>query len=169
MLLSKPQKEVLDMLKQFGALREDQMKNLLLQRYSNLHFEPIIYQMVCGGLVRRENKYIFYQNGKIDADIETAVDVMLLLAPKHIETMQKGCAPFALTFFKERQKKLWRYDVCIVKPDNEAIVCALLENINHKYRMIVFVLDTLDQQKKIKVPCEHCFALKENGTYKFYK
>ena len=45
-----------------------------------------------------------------------AIDIMLLMEPKHIESVQKGSEPFALTFFRQRQEKLWRYDVCIVTP-----------------------------------------------------
>ena len=52
MLLSKPQKSLLDILRQFGALREDQAKKLLLQRYPGLNFDPIVHQTVCGGLIR---------------------------------------------------------------------------------------------------------------------
>lgn len=169
MLLSKPQKNLVDILRQFGAIREDQAKKLLQQCYPGLHFEPVVHQTVCGGLIRRENGYIYDRNGRPEPDIETAVDVMLLLEPKHIDAMQKGSAPFALTFFRERQEKLWRYDVCIVAPGKEAMICAALENINHKYRMIVFVLSSLEQQKKLDVPCEYCFARKEDGTYRFYK
>lgn len=169
MLLSKPQKSLLDIIRQFGALREDQAKKLLLQRYPGLNFDPIVHQTVCGGLIRKESGYIYEQNGRSELDIEIAVDVMLLLEPKHIDAMQKGNAPFALTFFKERQEKLWRYDICIVAPGKETMICAALENINHKYRMIVFVLSSFEQQKKLAVPCEHCFAWKEGGTYRFYK
>lgn len=169
MLLSKPQKELLGLLRQFGTVREDQMKQLLRQHYSNLHFDTIVHQMLCGGLIRRENGYLFEQSGVLNPAMESAVDVMLLLEPEHIEMMQKGTDPFALTFFKERQEKLWRYDICIADPGREAILCAALENINHKYRMIVFVLQSLEQQKELIIPCEHCFALKENGKYRFYK
>lgn len=169
MLLSKPQKDLLETLRQFGALREDQARRLLVQQYPGLHFDAIVHQLVCGGLIRKENGYIYRRNGYADPDIEAAVDVMLLLEPKHIDAMQKGCAPFSLTFFRERQEKLWRYDVCVAAPGKEAVISAALENIRHKYRMIVFVLNSLEQQKQLTAPCEHCFAWKEDGAYKFYK
>lgn len=76
-----------------------------------------------------------------------AIDIMLLLESKTIEHMQKGAYPFTLTFFKERQEKLWRYDICIAVPGKEALLCAALEQIGHKYRMIVIVLDSSEQQK----------------------
>lgn len=169
MLLSKPQKDLLDILRQYGAVREDQAEKLLRRRYAELHFEPIVYQMISGGLIRKENDFLFERGGSIQTDIILAIDIMLLLEPKTIEHMQKGAYPFTLTFFKQRQDKLWRYDICIAVPGKEALLCAALEQIGHKYRMIVIVLESSEQQNKFVVPCEHCFAWKENGKYKFYK
>ena len=169
MLLSKPQKDLLDILRQYGAVREDQAKKLLSKHYAGLHFDSVVYQMISGGLIRKENGYLFDRDGSIHEDIILAIDIMLLLEPKKIEHMQKGASPFALTFFKERQEKLWRYDICIAVPGKEALLCTALEQIGHKYRMIVIVLDSSEQQKKFVVPCEHCFVWKENGKYKFYK
>lgn len=169
MLLSKPQKDLLEILRQYGAIREDQAKKLLRQRYAGLHFEPVVYQMISGGLIRKENGFLFAQDGSIQTDLILAIDIMLLLESKTIEHMQKGAYPFTLTFFKERQDKLWRYDICIAFPGKEALLCASLEQIGYKFRMIVIVLDSPDQQNKFVIPCEHCFAWKENGKYKFYK
>ena len=169
MLLSKPQKDLLDMLRQYGAVREDQAKKLLRQHYTKLHFDSVAHQMISGGLIRRENGYLCGRDGSIHEDVILAIDIMLLLEPNAVEHMQKGAYPFTLTFFKERQEKFWRYDVCIVAPGREAVISAALENIHHKYRMVVIVLDSSEQQSKFVIPCEHCFAWKENGKYKFYK
>lgn len=169
MLLSKPQKDLLDILRQYGAVREDQAERLLRQRYAELRFEPIVRQLVCGGLIRCEKGILCDKDKTADNSVLQAIDIMLLLEPNRIECMQKGAPPFTLTFFKERREKLWRYDICIVVPGREAIVSAELENISHKYRMIVFVLESPEQQTKLAVPCEHCFAWKENRKYKFYK
>ena len=169
MLLSKPQKDLLEILQQYGAVREDQAEKLLRQRYAELHFEPIVYQMISGGLIRKENGFLFDQDGSIQTDLILAIDIMLLLESKTIEHMQKGAYPFTLTFFKQRQDKLWRYDICIAFPGKEALLCAALEQIGHKYRMIVIVLESPEQQNRFVIPCEHCFVWKENGKYKFYK
>lgn len=169
MLLSKPQKALLEILRQYGAVREDQAKRLLRQQYAELHFDPIVSQMISGGMIRRENEYLCNRDGNIQTDLILAIDIMFLMEPNIVEHIQKGTYPFTLTFFKERQEKLWRYDICIVLPGKESLICAGLENVGHKYRMIVFVLESPEQQPKLGVPCEHCFAWKENGTYKFYK
>ena len=86
-------------------------------------------------------------------------------------------APFSLTFFKQRledhhgtqEYRLWRYDVCPVPPGREALTCALLENIEHKYRLVVFVLEKAEQQERVYIPCEHCFVWKDDGEYHFFK
>lgn len=169
MLLSKPQKKLIEILRNFGAVREDQAFQLLKMDYSNLQLEPTIRQLICGGQIRRESNCLLLPDGKLDENILCAIDVMLLLEKKHIEMIQKGNNPFTLTFFKERSEKLWRYDVCVVKPGTEILIDALLENINHKYRMIVFVLEKQEQQMSLTVPCEHCYAWKQDGSYRFYK
>lgn len=169
MLLSKPQKSLLNILRQFGAIREEQAEKILKQTYPNVQFNVITHQLVCGGLITKSDGFIHAREGALDMSIVTAIDIMLLLEPVHIEVMQRGCAPFDLTFFKERQGKLWRYDICSVKSGKEPLICAALEGINHKYRMIVFVIDSFEQQKILKINCEHCFALKNKNTYKFYK
>lgn len=169
MLLSKPQKDLLEIVRQYGAVRTDQARRLLRQRYPGLNFETIVHQMECGALLWKDGGILHEPGRTADPDLLLAIDIMLLLEPKNIEAMQKGAGPFALTFFRQRRDKLWRYDVCIVTPGQEAIICAALENISHKYRMIVFVLGSPEQQTKLAAPCEHCFAWKKDGTYKFYK
>ena len=169
MLLSKPQKDLLEMVRQYGAVRTDQARQLLRQKYTGLNFDTIVHQMECGALIRKEKDILREQSKVVNTDVLLAIDIMLLMEPKHIESVQKGSEPFALTFFRQRQEKLWRYDVCIVTPGREPVICAALENISHKYRMIVFVLGSPEQQTRLVAPCEHCFAWKKDGTYKFYK
>ena len=159
MLLSKPQKDLLELTRQYGALRSEQAEKLLRQKYSGLNFDTIVHQMECGGLLQNEQGILCESGRSADPDVLLAIDIMLLMEPKHIE----------MTFFRQRKEKLWRYDVCIAAPGREPLLCAMLEDIRHKYRMVVFVLDSPEQQTKLAVPCEHCFAWKENGAYKFYK
>lgn len=170
MLLSKPQKLLLECLRNYGAVRENQTPALLGQ--SEHQAGLLIQQLICGGLVRRENGCLLLSDDRINEkteDILEAITVMLQLAPEGVELHQKGTPPFTLTFFKPRQDKLWRYDICPAPPGKEIVINAMLEGVNHKYRMIVLLLHTLEQQTLLSVPCEHCFAHKENGIYRFYK
>lgn len=169
MFLTVPQRRLLDILRQFRTIRTDQAEKLLKMEEPKLQFTPMLRALECGGRVRRHGEYLTLQNAPLNTDTIEMIDVMLLLEPKRIEQFQKGDNPIAVTFFKYREDKLWRYDICRVVPGTEAVVNTLLENINAKYRMIVFVLENPEQRYGISVPCERCFAWKEDGEYKFYK
>ncbi|WP_077534365.1 DUF5697 family protein [Massiliimalia massiliensis] len=169
MFLSKPQKELLEILKQVGSLKELQAKKLIEMKYAKSNWETTAHQLACNGKIYREQGYITLPNQSIDQDIINAVDIMLLIESCHIEIFIKGTKPFSLTFFRQREHKLWRYDICPVPVGKEMIICALLEGINCKYRTIVFLLEKLEQRPCIDTVCDHCFVQKSAHTYHFYK
>lgn len=177
MLLCKSQKALLDMLRRFGTMREDAARRLLLMTYPDTSWESIVHQLECLGLIRRVYSFIARMDEQkaIPATME-AIDIMLLMADS-VELFQPGTPPFSLTFFKQRleehcekqEYRLWRYDICPVPLGKEPVICALLENIEYKYRLVVFVLEKAEQQERIRIPCEHCFVWKECGEYHFFK
>lgn len=178
MLLSKAQKSLLDMLRRVGTMREEAARRLLLMAYPHTSWEPIVHQLECLGQIRRLHGLISRtdEERNVPATME-AIDIMLLMAEESVELFQPGTPPFSLTFFKQRledhhgtqEYRLWRYDVCPVPAGREALTCALLENIEHKYRLVVFVLEKAEQQERVYIPCEHCFVWKEDGEYHFFK
>ncbi len=178
MLLSKAQKVLLDMLRRVGTMREEAARQLLLMAYPHTSWEPIVHQLECLGQIRRLHGLIFRTDEeKNDPAAIEAIDIMLLMEPEKVELFQQGAPPFSLTFFKQRledhhgkqEYRLWRYDVCPVPVGREALICALLETIEHKYRLVVFVLEKAEQQERVYIPCEHCFVWKEQGRYHFFK
>ena len=178
MLLSKAQKSLLDMLRRVGAMREDAARHLLLMAYPHISWEPIVHQLECLGQIRRLHGLIFRTDEeKNDPAAIEAIDIMLLMEPEKVELFQQGAPPFSLTFFKQRledhhgkqEYRLWRYDVCPVLAGREALTCALLETSEHKYRLVIFVLEKAAQQAFVRIPCEHCFVWKEQGKYHFFK
>ena len=88
MLLSKPQKDLLELTRQYGALRSEQAEKLLRQKYSGLNFDTIVHQMECGGLLQNEQGILCESGRSADPDVLLAIDIMLLMEPKHIEMMQ---------------------------------------------------------------------------------
>ena len=178
MLLSKAQKVLLDMLRRVGTMREEAARQLLLMAYPHTSWEPIVHQLECLGQIRRLHGLIFRTDEeKNDPAAIEAIDIMLLMEPEKVELFQQGAPPFSLTFFKQRledhhgkqEYRLWRYDVCPVPTGREAMTCALLETIEHKYRLVIFVLEKAEQQAFVRIPCEHCFVWKEQGKYHFFK
>ena len=169
MLMTVPQKYLKGLLKDFGALKKSQAEKLLWMKYPDKSHKSEIHQLLLKREIKEQGEYILDTNGKICNELISAVDVMLLIADKETDIIQKGNKPFAITFFKKKEERLWRYDICIVKAGFEIAITALLENINAKYRIIVFLLENPEQQENIYVPCEYCFVWKENGEYHFYK
>ena len=80
-----------------------------------------------------------------------------------------GKEPFALTFFKERENILYRYDICPVPPGKELIISAQLEQMNPKYRIVIFLLQDIPQREFLAAPCQYRYAVEDNGTYYFYE
>lgn len=162
------QQVILDLLNLFGAVREDQAQAILKHKYPNADLERTIYPLLTGRKIKKSNGYIFSRSGKLDEKIIEAIDIMLLLGPDFNEPFKKGKDIFALTFFKWRGNKLWRYDICPVAYGTEAVISAQLEGEYAKYRMFVFVPEKEEQMQGIRVACEHCYVLKNNGEYEFY-
>lgn len=105
MLLSKPQKSLIRLLREFGAVREGQAQKLLIMEYPSLKWEPVIRQLENGGLVRRTDGCVKIPDYYPEISLLNAIDVMLLLSPKKIELFQKGCRHFLLRFLKKGIKR----------------------------------------------------------------
>lgn len=105
MLLSKPQKSLIRLLREFGAVREGQAQKLLIMEYPSLKWEPVIRQLENGGLVRRTDGCVKIPDHYPEISLLNAIDVMLLLSPKKIELFQKGCRHFLLRFLKKGIKR----------------------------------------------------------------
>lgn len=162
------QQVILDLLEQFGAVREDQAEKILHFKFPRATLERTIFPMLSGRLIRRSNGYLFSRNGKLDERIIQAIDIMLLVGPDPNEVFVRGTDPFVLTFFKWRADKYWRYDICPVAYGTEAIISAKLESLSVKYRMLVFVLEKEEQMQAIHIGSEHCYVLKKDNNYEFY-
>lgn len=162
------QQVILDLLQQFGAVREDQAEKILQLKFPTATLEKAINPMVNSRTIRRSDGYLFSRSGILDHKIIEIIDIMLLLGPEPNEAIIRGKDLSVLTFFKWRQNKLWRYDICPVAYGTEAAINAHLENAGVKYRMFVFVLEKEEQMQGIQANCDHCYVLKNDGEYEFY-
>ena len=169
MLLTVPQKYLMGLLKDFGGLKKYQIELLLKMQNNHSTYERTVTPLVRNGEAMEVADYLTTQKGKIVKENVTAIEIMLKIESDCIEVIQKGTEPITVTFFKMRSEKLWRFDICVVKPGYEMVVTAALENINPKYRTVIFVLEYPEQQENLIAPCDYCFAWMENGEYHFYK
>ena len=170
MLLTKQQITLLELLETYGCLKAKQVQMLLECIYGEIRFEPIVNQLIYGKKIRKQDDYLYIHSAATDNLLLDAIDVMLSFPASEIEMHKPSTAPFTLTFYKNNKNgKLNRYDVCHLPKGQEEIVSAFLENIETDRRVILFIAEDISQKKLIYTTCEHCFAIRENGVYKFYK
>ena len=170
MFFSKPQIAVLELLRICGALSVRQTEELLRRFHKKLRFAETVRPLCDSGLAYIGGEYLIDRcGGSPNLAFIKSVDAMLLSEPEGVPQFQKGTDPFTLTFFKQRKDKLWRYDICPVRPGTEVRINAALENIPAKYRKILFLPDSMEQQTEIHVACEHCFVLHDKDGYHFYQ
>lgn len=173
MLLSRAQKALINLLERYGALKLEQAEKLLTlqEDYGSLHMEPMIRQLEYGGYLSEENGVVIRAGKSADPLLLDSIDIMLLLAPHRfeIDLHQRGRPPFCLTFFKTKGGRLYRYDICPVPAGKESMVGAQLEGLICKYRVLVFVLEDIKQRECLNLHGDCCYAIRENGSYRFYK
>lgn len=180
MLLYGYQKTIMDILKTLGAARVNQIKALVKGAFPD-HFKQDkafvdvgtqIEQMVCHGELRRCGNIILYSGGEedIDADLLAAVDVMLQLSGgMGLHLYRRGDPPAKLTFFREREDKLIRYDICCLD-GSEHYLTACFSGPADKYRTLIFITADASLRRRLPVETDHCYAVRGRGhQYHFYK
>ncbi len=164
------QKETLELIRKYHGLRYDQIQTLMDMRHGKKvrGIKAILRQLEQEKLVEWHGNLLSVAGKPLRADISAATDIMLQLVSVP-EGVTVGKEPFALTFFKERDNILYRYDICPVTPGKELIVSAQLEQISPKYRIVIFLLQDLSHREWLSAPCQYRYALQEGGTYYFYE
>ena len=166
MLLTKTQKKILEIVREYGGMRADMLNSLCPEAYS---FEVALHQLEVNRRIVRTGEYLCDDTGVIgDRNTETAFEVMLAVCAEPPEVYCRGRPPFSLTFFKEREQKLCRYDICVVTDGREQVINAMLAVLGGKYGTVIFVLEEMQQAERLTVPPDCRFAVKENTKYTFY-
>lgn len=169
MVWTAPQKYLLSLLDRFGALKERQALSILKQLYPRVDWEGMLIPLLSSHALKREDEYLLSPTDQICTERIAAIDLMLLLKADLDEPFFSSPKPLTMTFFKIKEGKLWRYDICPVQIGKEMQICAQLEAINPKDRKIVFLIEAEKQMQELWVPCEHCFAIGKDGKFEFYK
>lgn len=166
MLLTKTQKKILEIVREYGGMRADMLNSLCPDAYS---FEVSLHQLEVNRKLIKTGEYYCDDTLLIcDRNTETAFEVMLAVCGHPPEIYCRGQPPFSLTFFKEREQKLCRYDICVVTDGREQVVNAMLGGMAGKYGTAIFVLEQKEQAERMIVPPDCRFAVKENAKYIFY-
>ena len=166
MLLTKTQKKILEIVREYGGMRADMLNSLCPEAYS---FEVSLHQLEVNRKLIKTGEYYCDDTLLIcDRNTETAFEVMLAVCGRPPEIYCRGQPPFSLTFFKEREQKLCRYDICVVTDGREQVVNAMLGGMAGKYGTAIFVLEQKEQAERMLVPPDCRFAVKENAKYIFY-
>lgn len=166
MLLTKTQRKILEIIREYGGMKADMLKRLCPEAYS---FEVALHQLEVNRRIVRTGEYLCDDTGVIgDRNTETAFEVMLAVCAEPPEVYCRGRPPFSLTFFKEKDEKLCRYDICAVERGKEPVVSAMLELANPAGRVVIAVLENLDRGEYLRVPCDTYICIKEKTEYRFY-
>lgn len=166
MLLTKTQKKILEIVREYGGMKAEMLKKLCPDAYS---FEVSLHQLEVNRKLIKTGEYYCDDTTLIcDRNTETAFEVMLAVCGHPPEIYCRGQPPFSLTFFKEREQKLCRYDICVVTDGREQVVNAMLGGMAGKYGTAIFVLEQKEQAERMIVPPDCRFAVKENAKYIFY-
>ena len=166
MLLTKTQKKILEIVREYGGMKAEMLKRLCPDAYS---FEVSLHQLEVNRRLIKTGEYYCDDTLLIcDRNTETAFEVMLAVCGRPPEIYFRGQPPFSLTFFKEREQKLCRYDICVVTDGREQVVNAMLGGMAGKYGTAIFVLEQKEQAERMIVPPDCRFAVNENAKYIFY-
>ena len=166
MLLTKTQKKILEIVREYGGMKAEMLKRLCPDAYS---FEVSLHQLEVNRRLIKTGEYYCDDTALIcDRNTETAFEVMLAVCGHPPEIYCRGQPPFSLTFFKEREQKLCRYDICVVTDGREQVVNAMLGGMAGKYGTAIFVLEQKEQAERMIVPPDCRFAVNENAKYIFY-
>ena len=166
MLLTKTQKKILEIVREYGGMRADMLNSLCPEAYS---FEVSLHQLEVNRKLIKTGEYYCDDTAlNCGRNTETAFEVMLAICGQPPEIYCRGQPPFSLTFFKEREQKLCRYDICVVTDGREQVVNAMLGGMAGKYGTAIFVLEQKEQAERMIVPPDCRFAVKENAKYIFY-
>ena len=166
MLLTKTQKKILEVVREYGGMKAEMLKRLCPEAYS---FEVSLHQLEVNRKLIKTGEYYCDDTALIcGRNTETAFEVMLAVCVHPPEIYCRGQPPFSLTFFKEKDEKLCRYDICVVTDGREQVINAMLAVLGGKYGTVIFVLEEMQQAERLTVPPDCRFAVKENTKYTFY-
>ena len=133
MLLTKRQKNILRIVRDWGGMKKETLAFLCGESGG---FERDFIQLERLGLLKETAGYYCDEGKRIcERETETAFEVLMSAFSSPPDMLLAGEPPFSLSFFKERGEKLYRYDICVAERGREAYITAATEAGNLKSRI----------------------------------
>lgn len=104
----------------------------------------------------------------VDEDMLQAIDVMLDLTDIRVQALSSSTPPYTLCFLAEQKRDFGSYAIIIVRPGNEAVISASLQNSARDGRTVVFILSEPPQAQGIRMSLPHFFAIPDGGKYHYF-
>ena len=173
MLLSIQQQYVMDLLRNVGSLRKNQLLIMLQQRFasenmkiSDRRLEAILRQLrTCVGEIRVENEIVRLDQAQPDWYWLEAIDIMLELSGRTPPHYKARLPPPLLLRFVLDGDASSVFAVAAWKDRNEA-----LPVLNRQgEQRVIWLSDTTQPPAALSLPPDHFLAVrKKDGTHRFY-
>ena len=183
MYLNRAQKYVLELLGEYGALKQSQLE--IMARYNiseylgnlngylrQMHQEREIDVSLCSG----EDAYICLPDTEPNSDVAAAFDIIAALRER-VENHRKGTGLTQIQFdFETEKNRIHQGFAMVVHIGMEAAVSKYADkHLSQDFQTVFFLCDSKSQIKKITAECNHTlkgtriFAVNEKGTIAFFK
>ena len=173
--LTQDQEYILSVLKETKSMRKSQAFSLLNKLDSE---KQESYAARCLNQLRHMRK-IAWQTDELftlsplwavsaDAEMLSAIDIMLDLTDIKIHALSASTQPFKLCFLSEQNRGSGNYAVTVVRPGTEVSINYALRSIHGDIHTVIFLLQNISQAKEIQTSLPHFFALFDNGKYHYF-
>ena len=173
--LTHDQRYIADILEETRALRTEQVYKLLWlldEGKDGVYAQRVLKQL-------HTVNYIYWvsdntvtlphlRNMEIDADMLSAVDVMLNLLESPPVALSSGKQPFKLSFLMERDGDVLTFGVAVAVPGEEEKLSFSLSNLGGDF-IVIFLLSDLRQSELLKTSLEHYFAIPDDDRLRYFK
>jgi len=174
--LNKAQKYVLELLREYGALKKSQLEAMARYKVADYlsDLNGYLRQMYQGKEIEirpcgEQDAYICLPGAEPDDGLIAAFDVVIALRER-IEMHYRGTTPVKIVFAYDTKSRVQEAFVLPVPPGGEAAMAAYADaKLQDKFKTVFFLCYKKSQMKSVVSQCNHIFAVRENGEIRFFK
>jgi hypothetical protein len=173
--LNMAQKRVMELLGEYGALKQSQLEAMLLQgewaHTPNLdgYLRQLEGERKIKILHGDDGAYICLPDAKPDGDAGDAFDVLLFFRQRALHH-RRGRPPVQVLFYYEAENHVHEAFVLVVRPGAEREISDFADaNLSGEFQTVFFLCESDAQFKTISARCKHLCALRVGGKIQFFK